>query len=296
MSLSRKRKLHRSFDEKAHRNRLVNLARADNVANFIEFFKENFTYGDHNFTTFIWDLTSPIVSLGCAYTEPDSPPSLVVNIVKEFFDLLKNTPELPPQIVKPFKDIMGIYGAPSHEIIPIPEAYIQECNKVVDKFISDNKINAELATSIKLFFSNVVSILIDFTYKKHLLYNINARGAVKTRMDSICSILGVLIHLIATTTPYHKIIQGFTIDDLIKYGKAERDRDIGDLKLKNKNPHMSEFEIVQELIELNDQRHADRAERRRQRKRASEEGGRRLKMRSIKRRTNKKHSYKKKYK
>ena len=295
MSLSRKRKLPRSFDEKAHRSRLVKLARADNVADFVEFFKENFTYGEHNFTTFIQDLTTPVFSLrGYAYSEPDSPPSFVVNIMKEFFDLLKNTPELP-QIVGPFRDIIDIYGKPSYETFS-REVYIQECNKIVDKFISDKKINAELATSIKMFFSNVVSILIDFIYKRKLQHDPEARIAVKSRMDSICSILGVLIHLIATTTPYHKIIQGFTIDDLIKYGKAERDRDIGGLKLKNKTPHMSEFEIVQGLIELNDQRHEDRVERRRQRKRASEEGGRRLKMRSIKRRTNKKHSYKKKYK
>ena len=154
-------------------------------------------------------------------------------------------------------------------------------------------MNAELTTSITLFFSNVVSILIDFIYTRNLQDIPEARIVVKIRMDAICSILGELIHLIAKNTPYHKIIQGFTIDDLIKYGKAERAKDIKELKIKNEKPNMDEFAIVQGLNELAEERQEDRDERRRQRKRAGKEGGRRLKMRSIKRRAYKKRSYKK---
>ena len=204
--------------------------------------------------------------------------------MKEFFDLLKNTPELP-QIEDPFRDIINIYGKPSHETFS-REVYIQECNKIIDKFISDKKINAELATSIKMFFSNVVSILIDFIYKRKLQHDPEARIAVKSRMNSICPVLGVLISI---TKKKHKIIQGFTIEDLIIYGKAERERDINEL---TKDKRMDEFEIVQGLNELAEERQKHRDERRRQRKHAGKEGGRRLKMRSIKRRVNKKRSYK----
>jgi hypothetical protein len=287
-SPSRKR---RSFDERAYHSRNIRVARADNVADFVEFFKENFTYGEQYFTSFIQDLSTPVFSLGgYPYSERNSPPSFVINIMKEFFDLLKNTPELP-QIVGPFRDIINIYGKPSHETFS-REVYIQECNKIIDKFISDKKLNAELATSIKLFFSNVVSILIDFMYTRNLQDIPEARIVVKVRMDSICSILGELIHIIAKTRPYHKIIQGFTIDDLIKYGKAERDTDIKELKIKNKKTYMDEFAIVQGLNELAEERQEHRDERRRQRKHAGKEGGRRLKMRSIKRRVCKNRSYK----
>ena len=277
-----------SFNEQAYHSRNIRVARADNVANFVEFFKENFTYGEHYFTSFIQDLSTPVFSLR-GYPYSDSPPSFVINIMKEFFDLLKNTPELP-QIEDPFRDIINIYGKPSHETFS-REVYIQECNKIIDKFISDKKLNAELAMSIKLFFSNVVSILIDFMYTRNLQDIPEARIVVKVRMDSICSILGALIRII-TKTRHHKIIQGFTIDDLIKYGKAERDTDIKELKIKNEKPYMDEFEIVQGLNELAEERQEHRNERRRQRKRAGKEGGRRLKMRSIKRRVNKKRSYK----
>ena len=288
-SRTRRRRLHRSFDERVYHSRNSRVARANNVADFVEFFKENFTYGEHYFTSFIKDLSTPVFSLrGYPYSEHNSPPSFVINIMKEFFDLLKNTPELP-QIVGPFRDIINIYGKPSHETFS-REVYIQECNKIVDKFISDKKLNAELTTSITLFFSNVVSILIDFIYTRNLQDIPEARIVVKIRMDAICSILGELIHLIAKNTPYHKIIQGFTIDDLIKYGKAERDKDIKELKIKNEKPNMDEFAIVQGLNELAEERQEDRDERRRQRKRAGKEGGRRLKMRSIKRSAYKKRS------
>ena len=129
---------------------------------------------------------------------------------------------------------------------------------------------------------------IDFMYTRNLQDIPEARIVVKVRMGSICSILGELIHIIAKTRPYHKIIQGFTIDDLIKYGKAERDTDIKELKIKNQKSYMDEFAIVQGLNELAEQRQEDRNERRLQRKHAGKEGGRRLKMRSIKRRAYKK--------
>ena len=91
-----------TYFEKDYYNRQIKTARANNVAEFVEFFKEKF--GEGAFTRFIWQLSTPISSTR-GYSFSDSPPSFLIDIMKEFFDLLKNTPELP-QIAGPFKDII----------------------------------------------------------------------------------------------------------------------------------------------------------------------------------------------
>lgn len=281
-----------TYFEKDYYNRNIINARANIVAEFVEFFKENF--GEESFTKFIWLLSTPISSTR-GYPFSDSPPSFLIDIMKEFFDLLKNTPELP-QIAGPFRDIIEKFG-PKTSYDPFsPEDYNKECNEIVDKFISVKKLdtNGELAKSIKLFFSNVVSILINFIDKKSLQYNPEARIAVQSRMKDICLISQELIHVLNQNKQNHKIIQGFTIEDLIIYGKAEREKNIKKLKEIDAAYYRDEYQISQGLLELAEERQEERDERRRQRAYVGKEGGRRLKMRSIKRRrAYKKRSYKK---
>ena len=284
-----------TYFEEDYYNRQIKTARANNVAEFVEFFKENF--GEEAFTRFIWQSSTPVSSTR-GYPFSDSPPSFIIDIMKEFFDLLKNTPELP-QIAGPFRDIIEKYG-PKTSYDPFsPEDYNKECNEIVDKFISVKKLdtNGQLATSIKLFFSNVVSILINFIDKKSLQYNPEARIAVQSRMKDICLILQQLIQVLNKNKKYHKIIQGFTIEDLIKYGKAEREKDIKKLKEKDAAYYRDEYQISQGLLELAEERQEERDERRRQREYAGQEGGRRLKMHSrnyYKKHTCKRRAYKKK--
>jgi hypothetical protein len=280
-----------TYFEKDYYNRNIRNARANIVAEFVEFFKENF--GEEAFTKFIWLLSTPVSSTR-GYSFSDSPPSFLIDIMKEFFDLLKNTPELP-QIAGPFRDIIEQFG-PKTAYDPFsPEDYIKECNEIVDKFISVKKLdtNGQLAKSIRLFFSNVVSILINFIDKKSLQYNPEARIAVQSRMKDICLILQQLIQLINQNKKYHRIIQGFNVKDFINYGKDEREKDIKKLKEKDAAYYRDEYQISQGLLELAEERQEERDERRRQRAYAGQEGGRRLKMRSIKRRAYKKRSYKK---
>ena len=172
MSSPRTRRVHHKLDslEGKYHAQIIRVARENNVADFVEFFKEKF--GEQDFTKFIWYLSTPIYSLrGYPFSESDySPPSVLINIMKEFFDLLKNTPDLP-QIVRPFIDIIDIYGKPrAHETFS-SEIYTRACNKIIDTFISDKQLdttNVELATHIQLFFNNVVSILIKFIYERQL--------------------------------------------------------------------------------------------------------------------------------
>jgi L-arabinose isomerase len=86
------------------------------------------------------------------------------------------------------------------------------------------------------------------------------------------------------------MIQGFTVDDLIKYGKAERESDIKKLKEEDAEYYRGEYQISQGLFELAEKRQEERDERRQQRVHAGLEGGRRKKMHS--RNYYKKRSYK----
>lgn len=299
MSSPRTRRVHRFFDEIKHHNQNIRVARGNNVAEFVEFFKEKFTHGEYYFTKFIWYLTTPVNSLrGYHFNESDSPSSVLSNIMQEFFDLLKNTPELP-QIGVPFIKIIEAFSLPTHDTFN-KEDYIARCNVIVDNFISDKKLDIDdgVAKSIKMFFTNVVSILSDFIYTRNLQIIPEARIAIGVIMERIWPILEVLIHVIKINKPYHKIIQGFTIEDLIAYGKAEREKDINELKKRNsKTYRLDEYQINQGLDELAEERQEERDERRQQRKYEGKEGGRRrLKTRSIKtikRRAYKKRSYKK---
>ena len=264
--------------EKDYYNRNIRSARANNVAEFVEFFKENF--GEESFTRFIWLLSTPVASTR-GYNFSDSP-SFLIDITKEFFDLLKNMPDLP-RIVVPLREIIEKYGPKTLYGPPLsPDKYMKECDEIVDKFISDNKLdaNSELATSIKLFFTRVVSILLDFIDKNSLKNTPEARIAVQQIMKGIFSVFEKLIRLLNENKKYYKMIQGFTVEDLIKYGKAERESDIKKLKEEDAAYYRGEYQISQGLNELAEKRQEERDERRRQRVYAGLEGGRRKKMHS----------------
>jgi len=284
----------RTYFEEDYYNRNIRNTRANNVAEFVEFFKENF--GEEYFTKFIWQLSTPVASTK-GYNFSDSP-SFLIDITKEFFDLLKNMPDLP-RIVVPLREIIENYGPKTLHGPPLNrEVYIKQCDEIIDKFISDNKLdtNSELATSIKLFFTHVVSILVDFIDKNSLQHTPEARIAVQQRMKGICSVFEKLIQLLNQNKKYHKMIQGFTVEDLIKYGKAERDSDIKKLKEEDAAYYRSEYQISQGLLELAEKRQDERDERRRQRTYAGQEGGRRKKMHSCnyyKKRSHKMRAYKK---
>jgi hypothetical protein len=281
--------------EKDYYNRNIRSARANNVAEFVEFFKENF--GEESFTRFIWLLSTPVASTR-GYNFSDSP-SFLIDITKEFFDLLKNMPDLP-RIVVPLREIIEKYGPKTLYGPPLsPDKYMKECDEIVDKFISDNKLdaNSELATSIKLFFTRVVSILLDFIDKNSLKNTPEARIAVQQIMKGIFSVFEKLIRLLNENKKYYKMIQGFTVEDLIKYGKAERESDIKKLKEEDAAYYRGEYQISQGLFELAEKRQEERDDRRQQRVHAGLEGGRRKKMHSrnyYKKRTHKIRAYKKK--
>ncbi len=276
-----------SYFEENYYNRHIRSARAKNVAEFVEFFKENL--GEESFTRFIWLLSTPVASTQ-GYNFSDSP-SFLIDITKEFFDLLKNMPDLP-RIVVPLREIIEKYGPKTLYGPPLSrEKYMKECDEIVDKFISDNNLdaNSELGTSIKLFFTRVVSILLDFIDKNSLKNTPEARIAVQQRMKGIFSVFEKLIRLLNENKKYYKIIQGFTVEDLIKYGKAERESDIKKLKEEDAEYYRGEYQISQGLFELAEKRQEERDERRQQRVHAGLEGGRRKKMHS---RKYKKRSYK----
>jgi hypothetical protein len=275
------------FNERGNHIRNIRDARATNVARFVEFYKENFTRGEYSFKTFIFYLISPIVSVqGDYFSEFDSPPSFLTNIMNEFFELLKNTPELP-HIGVLFTRIIEVFSLPSHGAFN-KEVYIEQCNVLVDNFISDIsdkklKIDDDVAKNIKLFFTNVASILSDFIYERKLQIIPEARIAVGVRMNHILPILEGLIDIINKNKPYHKIIQGFTIYDLIQYGNTEREHDISEIKKRSRKYYLDEYTINQGLDELAEERQQEREIRRIQRTYAPEGGRRRmLKMRSIK--------------
>ena len=283
-----------TYFEKDYYNRHIRSARAKNVAEFVEFFKENF--GEESFTRFIWLLSTPVASTQ-GYNFSDSP-SFLIDITKEFFDLLKNMPDLP-RIVVPLREIIENYGPKTLYGPPLSrEKYMKECDEIVDKFISDNKLdaNSELATSIKLFFTRVVSILLDFIDKNSLKNTPEARIAVQQIMKGIFSVFEKLIRLLNENKKYYKMIQGFTVEDLIKYGKAERESDIKKLKEEDAAYYRGEYQISKGLFELAEKRQEERDERRQQRVHAGLEGGRRKKMHSrsyYKKRTHKMRAYKK---
>jgi hypothetical protein len=219
--------------------------------------------------------------------------------MQEFIKLLQNTPELPelpelPDIFLPLQEILKIY-IPSGGLRALPiaeEDFIKKSNDIVDNFITVNQLDptSEIATNIKFFFSRVVFILFDFIKKNGESVDVETRVYVASKIKELIPILKRLIQL---NNQNKKIIVGLNMEDVVRYGKSERESDIKILKQQDPKYYRDEWSIAQGLDELYEERQEARDERRRQRAYAGQ-GGRKKNIRSSrKKRNSKKRAYKK---
>jgi hypothetical protein len=265
-------------------NQNIRHAKETNVSEFVEFMKENF--GEDTFSKLIWKLSTPVTLFrGGRYPDALTEyPSWLTDIMQEFIKLLQNTPELPelPDIFLPLQEILKIY-IPSGRFHALP---------IVDNFITVNQLDptSEIATNIKFFFSRVVFILFDFIKKNGESVDVETRVYVASKIKELIPILKRLIQL---NNQNKKIIVGLNMEDVVRYGKSERESDIKILKQQDPKYYRDEWSIAQGLDELYEERQEARDERRRQRAYAGQ-GGRKKNIRSSrKKRNSKKRAYKK---
>ena len=279
-----------------YKNQNIRHAKEKNVSEFVEFMKENF--GEDTFSKLIWNLSTPVTLYrGGRYpymlTEY---PSWLTDIMQEFLELLQTTPELPelPDIFLPLQEILKIY-VPSGGLHALPiseEDFVKRSNEIVDNFITGSQLdpNSEIATNIKLFYSHVVFILFDFIKKNGESVDVETRVYIVSKINGLIPILKRLIQL---NNQNKKNIIGLNMEDVVRYGKSERESDIKILKQQDPKYYRDEWSIAQGLDELYEERQEARDERRRQRAYAGE-GGRKKNIRSSrKKRNSKKRTYKK---
>jgi hypothetical protein len=279
-----------------YKNQNIRHAKEKNVSEFVEFMKENF--GEDTFSKLIWKLSTPVTLYrGGRYpymlTEY---PSWLTDIMQEFLELLQTTPELPelPDIFLPLQEILKIY-VPSGGLHALPiseEDFVKRSNEIVDNFITGSQLdpNSEIATNIKLFYSHVVFILFDFIKKNGESVDVETRVYIVSKINGLIPILKRLIQL---NNQNKKNIIGLNMEDVVRYGKSERESDIKILKQQDPKYYRDEWSIAQGLDELYEERQEARDERRRQRAYAGE-GGRKKNIRSSrKKRNSKKRTYKK---
>lgn len=282
-----------------YKNQNIRHAKETNVSEFVEFMKENF--GEDTFSKLIWKLSTPVTLFrGGHYPDALTEyPSWLTDIMQEFIKLLQNTPELPelpelPDIFLPLQEILKIY-IPSGGLHALPiaeEDFIKKSNDIVDNFITVNQLDptSEIATNIKFFFSRVVFILFDFIKKNGESVDVETRVYVASKIKELIPILKRLIQL---NNQNKKIIVGLNMEDVVRYGKSERESDIKILKQQDPKYYRDEWSIAQGLDELYEERQEARDERRRQRAYAGQ-GGRKKNIRSSrKKRNSKKRAYKK---
>jgi len=282
-----------------YKNQNIRHAKETNVSEFVEFMKENF--GEDTFSKLIWKLSTPVTLFrGGHYPDALTEyPSWLTDIMQEFIKLLQNTPELPelpelPDIFLPLQEILKIY-IPSGGLRALPiaeEDFIKKSNDIVDNFITVNQLDptSEIATNIKFFFSRVVFILFDFIKKNGESVDVETRVYVASKIKELIPILKRLIQL---NNQNKKIIVGLNMEDVVRYGKSERESDIKILKQQDPKYYRDEWSIAQGLDELYEERQEARDERRRQRAYAGQ-GGRKKNIRSSrKKRNSKKRAYKK---
>lgn len=277
-------------------NQNIRHAKETNVSEFVEFMKENF--GEDTFSKLIWKLSTPVTLFrGGHYPDALTEyPSWLTDIMQEFIKLLQNTPELPelPDIFLPLQEILKIY-IPSGKLHALPiaeEDFIKKSNDIVDNFITVNQLDptSEIATNIKFFFSRVVFILFDFIKKNGESVDVETRVYVASKIKELIPILKRLIQL---NNQNKKIIVSLNMEDVVRYGKSERESDIKMLKQQDPKYYRDEWSIAQGLDELYEERQEARDERRRQRAYAGQ-GGRKKNIRSSrKKRNSKKRAYKK---
>jgi hypothetical protein len=174
------------------------------------------------------------------------------------------------------------------------QEFIELSSRIVSAFITKSHLDpdGEVATKIKIFFTNVVNILLKFINDNSssldiTQYNLAARLRVQ------CNIQDIIIPFLRTLTELnkneqnHKIIQRFNLKTILHYGKAERESDIRKLKEQDPKQYRDEWSIARGLDELYEERQEERGRRRAQ-------GGRKKNIRSSrKKRNSKKRAYKK---
>jgi hypothetical protein len=284
-----------------YKNQNIRHAKETNVSEFVEFMKDNF--GEDTFSKLIWKLSTPVTLYrGGRYPHALTEyPSWLTDIMQEFLELLQTTPELPelPDIFLPLQEILKIY-IPSGGLHALPiaeEDFIKQSNEIVDNFITGIQLDpsSEIATNIKFFYSRVVFILFDFIKRNSESADVETRVYVVSKIKELIPILKRLIQL---NNQNKKIIVGLNMEDVVRYGKSERESDIKILKQQDPKYYRDEWSIAQGLDELYEERQEARDERRRQRAYAGQ-GGRKKNIRSSrkkrnsKKRNSKKRAYKK---
>jgi hypothetical protein len=286
------------------RNKIIDQTPYSNsVKRSIEFFKENI--GERLFMTLLWALSSPqYLEVGEKAQPLTAYQSWLIEISEQFIDLLKFTPDLPPILI-PFREIIQYYLP---EVLEPPlepydfsnEVYIQKCNEIVERFITETKLNPEskLVKKIKHFFNSVVGILIEFLKKNKTQieresslrrrYQGQQSKSLEVRMGINSRFIMNMFQIFETLFELNKNPENrsFIIDinlrEWLKYGKTEKEFIIS--KLKRENPEEYEgytdgdwdWRIRQYAEELEEERDA-----RRQAQRATAaEGGRKNKIRN----------------
>lgn len=139
-------------------------------------------------------------------------PLWLLGIIQQFIDLLKLTPNLPPILI-PFQAIITLYYP-----ISSPDAeYKQTCNGMVERFITENKIDPKSAgvKKIKDFFNSVVNVL--------CTHRVNLRNDIQTTfIEKIFPILQELFTLNQSETN-HRFIRDIDLKGLLEYDQAERE-------------------------------------------------------------------------
>lgn len=263
----------------------------DKVIHFLKGF-----LGEHEFSKFIYLVTSPTyIASSHSKILLNKYPSWLTDIIEEYLNLLKSVQDLP-NIFVPLRQILDEYvkthGYYDHRYTD--QEFIDLSSRIVSAFITKSHLDpdGEVATKIKIFFTNVVNILLKFINDNSsslyiAQYNLAARIMVKGNIESIIHFLRYLIELNKNENN-HKIIQRFNLKNILDYGKAERESDIRKLKEQDPKKYRDEWYIAQGLNELYEEREEERSQRRRA------QGGRKKNIRSSrKKRNSKKRAYKK---
>ena len=226
-----------------------------------------------------------------------SPPWLL-EVMQQFIDLLKFSPNLPQMLV-PFNDIVTIvtnyYILPPgrHDHVFNDADYIQKCNEIVERFISKNNLDleSELVKKIKDFFNTIVRKVVTHTQyilregsmhpKDFYSWQIRIRSNVKQLFPFLQELF-----ILNQSEQNRRFIKNINLQEWLKYGKAERYSIIQQLKWEypERDTYLNDW--TEELSEFAVK--SDEA-RRRRRESQSQGGGARRKIRA---RTYKKYSYK----
>ena len=234
-------------------------------------------------------------------------------LVQQFIDLLKIAPNLPPILV-PFREIITNYYIPPPDpdsvVIFDSADYIQTCDQIVQRFITENGLDpeSELVKKIKAIFTNIVRILIDYhdTIKRskyispqrveelrdHNRTLMRVRWNIQTfTLVKLFPFLQQLFTL-NQSAQNHLFIKDINLKEWFEYVEAERDFTIKKLKSEDPSKYsLSHLNIVgwnEKLRELALKR-ANARRRQTQSQGAVAQGGTRRKMRA---RAYKKYSYK----